>query len=248
VVVAVLLALTVPLAISLRDRARAEKKTEVLTSALTIASGFDSETLRAGPALDRKIQRYAEQVDGGRVIALDRDGTVLADSDGEAVGDNFLTPLRPELHDHALFAAAPSANAEIRFSTKLQTDLMVAAAPVVDPELIGAVRISMPIQAVNDAVRRTTIGLVSIVGGVGLVIGLVIAFVVSGSLARPLTRLAALAPATSRLERTTSREPTRSRSWPDRSTTWPAAWNAPCRRNASSWRTRPISSALRSPG
>jgi two-component system, OmpR family, sensor kinase len=192
VVVAVLVALTVPLAISLRDRARAEKKTEVLTSALTIASGFDSETLRAGPALDRKIQRYADQV-GGRVIALDRRGVVLADSDGKAVGDNFLTPLRPELHDHALFAAAPSADAEIRFSTKLQTDLMVAAAPVVDPGLVGAVRISMPIQAVNDAVRRTTIGLVSVVGGVGLIIGLVIAFVVSGSLARPLTRLAAVA-------------------------------------------------------
>ena len=32
----------------------------------------------------------------------------------------------------------------------------------------------------NDAVRRTTIGLVSVIGGVGLVIGLLIAFVVSG--------------------------------------------------------------------
>jgi signal transduction histidine kinase len=192
VVVAVLLALTVPLAISLRDRARAEKKTEVLTSALTIAASFDTESLRAGPALNRKIERYAEQVDG-RVIALDRDGTVLADSDGEAVGDNFLTPLRPELHDHALYAAAPSADAEIRFSSTKGYDIMVAAAPVVDPGLIGAVRIDKPIQSVNDAVRRTTIGLVSVVGGIGLVIGLVIAFVVSGSLARPLTRLAATA-------------------------------------------------------
>ena len=191
-VVAVLLALTVPLAISLRDRARAEKKTEVLTSALTIAASFDTESLRAGPALDRKIERYAEQVDG-RVIALDRDGIVLADSDGNAVGDNFLTPLRPELHDHALYAAAPSAAAEIRFSNTEGSDIMVAAAPVVDPGLIGAVRITKPIQAVNDAVRRTTIGLVSVIGGVGLVIGLVIAFVVSGSLARPLTRLAATA-------------------------------------------------------
>ena len=191
-VVAVLLALTVPLAISLRDRARAEKKTEVLTSALTIAASFDTESLQVGPALDRKIERYAEQVDG-RVIALDRDGIVLADSDGKAVGDNFLTPLRPELHDHALYAAAPSAAAEIRFSNTEGSDIMVAAAPVVDPGLIGAVRITKPIQAVNDAVRRTTIGLVSVIGGVGLVIGLVIAFIVSGSLARPLTRLAATA-------------------------------------------------------
>ena len=114
------------------------------------------------------------------MIALDRDGTVLADSDGTAVGENFLTPLRPELHDHALFAGAPSAAAEIRFSNTEQSDIMVAAAPVVDPALIGAVRITKPIQAVNDAVRRTTIGLVSVIGGVGLVIGLVIAFVVVG--------------------------------------------------------------------
>jgi signal transduction histidine kinase len=188
----VLLALTVPLAISLRDRARAEKKTEVLTSALTIAASFDTESLQAGPALDKKIERYASQVDG-RVIALNRRGVVLADSDGDAVGDNYLTPSRPELHDHALYASAPSADAEIRFSTTEGSDIMVAAAPVVDPGLIGAVRITKPIQAVNDAVRRTTIGLISVVGGVGLLIGLVIAFVVSGSLARPLTRLAATA-------------------------------------------------------
>ena len=70
---------------------------------------------------------------------------------------------------------------------------MVAAAPVLDPGLIGAVRITKDIQSVNDAVRRTTISLVSVIGGIGLVIGLVIAFIVSGSLARPLTRLAATA-------------------------------------------------------
>ena len=128
------------------------------------------------------------------MIALDRDGIVLADSDGKAVGDNFLTPLRPELHDHALYRGSPERRTRRSDSaTRKESDIMVAAAPVVDPGLIGAVRITKPIQAVNDAVRRTTIGLVSVIGGIGLVIGLVIAFVVSGSLARPLTRLAATA-------------------------------------------------------
>jgi signal transduction histidine kinase len=70
---------------------------------------------------------------------------------------------------------------------------LVAAAPVLDPGLIGAVRVKRDIQSVNSAVRRTTIGLIAVVGGIGLFIGLVVAVVISGSLARPLTRLAASA-------------------------------------------------------
>ena len=72
-------------------------------------------------------------------------------------------------------------------------DILVAAAPVLDPGLIGAVRVRQDIQSVNDAVRRTTISLIGVIGGIGLSIGLVIAVVMSGSLARPLTRLAAAA-------------------------------------------------------
>ena len=64
-VVAVLLALTVPLAISLRDRARAEKKTEVLTSALTIAASFDTESLQAGPALEGRSSVTPNRSTGG---------------------------------------------------------------------------------------------------------------------------------------------------------------------------------------
>ena len=70
---------------------------------------------------------------------------------------------------------------------------MFAAAPVLDPGLIGAVRITKDIQGVNDAVRRTTISLIAVIGGIGLSVGLVIAVIMSGSLARPLTRLAATA-------------------------------------------------------
>lgn len=190
-VVTVLLALTVPLLFSLRERARAERKTEVQASALTIAASLDSRTLTGGPALDRLIARYARQV-GGRVIAMNRKGVVLADSDGTDVGENFDTPSRAEIQS-ALNPDRPTTQTLIRFSRTLGADIMVSAAPVFDRGLIGAVRITKNIQDVNDAVRRTTTALIVVIGGTGLFVGLAIALAMSGSLARPLVRLAGAA-------------------------------------------------------
>lgn len=161
-------------------------------SAQSIASILgDSRTFIAGRPLERLIARFATQVDG-RVIAMDTKGVVLADSDGTAVGQNYLTSTRPEIAI-ALDASHPTTDTRIRFSTTLGADIMVAASPVVDNGLIGAVRITKNIQDVNDAVRRTTINLIAVIGGTGLFIGLVIAFAMSSSLARPLTGLATAA-------------------------------------------------------
>lgn len=189
-----LLALTVPLALSLRDRTRSEQQTQALTSALTIAAILDRDSLRKGPALNALVERFAEQVEDGRVIATDSNGIVLADSDGTAVGEDFDTTLRPEMQaalGHG--GLSPKPNADIRPSRTVGADILVAAAPILDPGLIGAVRVKQDIQSVNAAVRRTTISLIAVIGGIGLSIGLVIAAVMSGSLARPLTRLAGTA-------------------------------------------------------
>lgn len=185
------MALTIPLLFSLRERARAEKRTEVLGNALTIASSLDSSSLQQGRALDQQVARWSTQVNG-RLIVMDRKGVVLADSDKTAVGDNYNTLQRPEIQS-ALSATRPEPVALVRFSSVLNTDIMVAAAPVLDEGLIGAVRITQDIANVNAVVRRTTISLILVIGGVGLFVGLTIAFAMSGSLARPLTGLAAAA-------------------------------------------------------
>jgi signal transduction histidine kinase len=187
----VLLALTVPLALSLRDRARAEQEAAALTSALTIATILDKDSLVEGPSLNTLVNRFADRVNG-RVIATDSAGIVLADSDGAAVGEDFKTAGRPEMQE-ALRPNAPKPSVEIRSSDTVGADIMVAAAPVLDAVLIGAVRITRDIASVNAAVRRTTISLIAVIGGIGLFIGLVIAVIMSGSLARPLTKLAAAA-------------------------------------------------------
>jgi signal transduction histidine kinase len=194
----VIVALTAPLAVNLRERARAELETQVLVEAQAVAAGLDAGRLEAPPArLQQLALRYARQVDGrllimdatGRVLA---DGNVLPEPNASAVGLDYDTEERPEILA-ALDPTSPRANAQIRFSDELGSDIIVAAAPILDElRLVGAVRITRDVQEVTDSVRRVTIG-IGIVGAAGLVAGLLIAFGVAGSLARPLTRLAGTA-------------------------------------------------------
>ncbi len=193
-----IVALTVPLAINLRGRAVAELKTKVLVDVQTMAESIGRENLMPGPALDNMVKAYSLQEDG-RVMVVDSAGLVLADSDGPAaIGTYYNDGARPE------FAAAlgtevingkvqpPHPDSRIRFSSDLHVDLMQAAAPVWDQGLAGAVRVTKNIKFVEDAVRTVTLGLV-VVGAGGLLAGLLIAYAIAGSLARPLALLAGVA-------------------------------------------------------
>jgi len=190
-------ALTIPLAINLGARARSEVESQALLAAQTIAAGIGKEGLKAGPALSRQVSIYAQEVPG-RVLVMDKDGLVLADSDREAVGDNYATCLRPEIlaalglacASDGTFTEVPAvANVIIRFSNVENADLLLAAAPVLDEgNVAGAVRVTRNIDAVNDEVRTVRIGIV-LIGLLGLVAGMAIAFALANSLARPLIQL-----------------------------------------------------------
>lgn len=192
ILLVVIVALTVPLAIVLRDRARSELEALTLTNAQTIAAVLNQDRLRDDPqdrgALIRDMRRYAADV-GGRVVILDAAGVVLADSDGEDVGRDFASPGRPEVTR----ALASQANAEVRMSEDEGGDIAVAAAPIIDEgELVGVVRISRGVRTVQDNVGRATAAIVAVALG-GLLAGLGIALALARSLARPLSRLAAAA-------------------------------------------------------
>ena len=192
-----IVALTIPLALNLGARARSEVEGQALLAAQTIAAGIGKEGMVAGPALSRQVSVYALEVDG-RVLVVDQDGEVLADSDREAVGENYATCRRPEILAALGLACAPDgtlikvpavSNAIIRFSRTANADLLLAAAPVLDKgNVVGAVRITRNIDAVNEAVRTVRIGIV-LIGLLGLVAGMAIAFALASSLARPLIRL-----------------------------------------------------------
>jgi signal transduction histidine kinase len=190
ILLTVIVALTVPLAFNLRQRTITEVQSQAKLTAQTIAAGIGAESLARPRGLEYLATQYAEET-GDRVIVIDAGGVVLADSDGEDVGQDFANGLRPEVTS-ALDPTAPTADARIRFSQTEDADILVAAAPILDDGLVGAVRITQNVQDVTDAVRSTTIGLVAL-GGAGLIAGLVIAFALAGSLSRPLTRLAATA-------------------------------------------------------
>ena len=135
------------------------------------------------------VSQAAGQV-GGRVIAVDDRGILVADSDGPASLDTFYaTPGRPEI-GHAL-AGTPFS--QIRDSVDLGHDIMATAVPIQDEEqLVGAVRITRSVQQVNDNVRNVTLGLAAI-GIAALAAGMLLAFGLAGSLSRPLTQLATAA-------------------------------------------------------
>jgi signal transduction histidine kinase len=187
VLLVVIAALTIPLAVVVRDRARSEMEALARTNAQTIATALDRDLLK-DPRLTRQVERYAADA-GGRVVVVDAAGTVLADSSGEDVGEGFATPLRPEVG----LALDSEVSAHVRASEEEGGEIVVAAAPVIDEsDVVGAVRTSRSVQAVAENVGRATAAIVAVALG-GLVAGLLLAAGLAGSLARPLTKLAAVA-------------------------------------------------------
>jgi two-component system, OmpR family, sensor kinase len=186
VLLVLIIALGIPLTINLQQRAAAELENRALIQAQGIAAAIDPGELDDPEQLDPIVSEAAQQV-GGRVIVVDRDGTLVADSEGpEELDTAFATPGRPEI-GRALDGAP---NTQIRDSADLGHDIIATAVPIQEEgEIVGAVRITKNVQQVNDNVRNVTLGLLAI-GVAGLVAGLLLAFGLAGSLSRPLTRLA----------------------------------------------------------
>jgi two-component system, OmpR family, sensor kinase len=192
VLLVVIVALTVPLGIVLRDRARSELEALTLANAQTIAAVLTRDQLEDDPAdrraLVRNARRYAGDV-GGRVVVLDDTGVAIADSHEEDLGEDFATPGRPEVAS----ALASQPLAEVRRSEEEEGDIAVAAAPIIDEgELVGVVRISRDVATVQANVGRATAAIVAVALG-GLIAGLVLVLAIARSLARPLSRLATTA-------------------------------------------------------
>jgi signal transduction histidine kinase len=193
----IIVALTIPLAVNLSARAEAEFETDTLIVAQTLAAQIRGEHLTGGDtpsvrgtinaALTEELRDTIERI----VVVSAPDGAVVWDSDAEEpIGSVFANPQRPEVV--AALDPAIGASAEVRFSEEEGRDIMVAAAPVIDDGITGAVRLTRRTDDVRESVRGTVIGIV-VIGAAGLLAGIVIAFGLAGSLARPIQTLAAAA-------------------------------------------------------
>src|SRR5688572_20490141 len=139
VLVVMLIALGVPLTITLQQRAAAELEREALIETQGIAAAIDPDDVDDPEKLQPLVDQAAAQV-GGRVIVVDEDGVLTADSEGpEEQGTFFATPGRPEIE----IALGGEPHSEIRDSQDLSEDIMATAVPIPEENrIVGAVRVT----------------------------------------------------------------------------------------------------------
>jgi signal transduction histidine kinase len=177
----------VPLALSMRDRVDSEVKSQARGQAdlvATTASEF-IDPAQIAP-LQRIVSNSADSV-RGRVIVVDAEGRLLADSAGVGSGRDYGD--RPEV------AAALKGEPEqiTRASETLGEEILATAVPIVDHNRpAGAVRITQSVEAVHKAVRTSILD-VAALAAVVLLLGLVAGALIAQQIARPIRRLDAAA-------------------------------------------------------
>ena len=183
VLVLVIVALMVPLALNLSRRVDAEIKSEAQGQAQLLAAGAAGR-LDDPDQLEELVDDAARRL-GGRVIVVDKDGRLLVDSAGAGLRSTSYAD-RPEIAR----ALRGQQSQGTRHSDSLDEDLLFTAVPILRASRpAGAVRVTQGVDAVQDEVRTDVIALVAI-GLVALLLGLGVAWLLAGSLAKPMRGLA----------------------------------------------------------
>lgn len=179
-----IIVLEVPLVLNLTRRVDAEIKAEAAGQAQIVATSASDRIDAEADALQPLVEEAARAL-GGRVVIVDSQGRLLVDSAGAQLrGEDYSD--RPEI---ATALAGETAQGERR-SESLDEDLLYTAVPVIQRDrTVGAVRVTQSVTAVNDEVRSDTLGLVA-VGAAALLLGLGVAWILAGFLARPPRALA----------------------------------------------------------
>jgi two-component system, OmpR family, sensor kinase len=184
VLVLVIVALEVPLASSVADRIDAEVKSQARGQADIVAASV-ADLL--GPAGARERGRLVDTAAAnvrGRVIVVNARGVLLTDSEGTPPGRSYAD--RPEV---AAVLGGRQVDQRERRSETLNETLLLTSVPVLaGTRIVGAVRISQSVDAVDRAVRRSVIGL-ALIGLIVLALGLLAGSVVARQIARPIRRL-----------------------------------------------------------
>lgn len=184
VLVLAIVALGIPLALSLRDRVNSEVHSQALSQADVVAA-TSGDLLRPPSAteLGALVRSSAASV-RGRVLIVSARGLVVADSAGPStLGVSYYS--RPEI------AAALGGRAvqTQRASHSLGENILATAVPVLNRgSTVGAVRITQSVAAVQNAVR-STVAKLALVAGTVLLLGLLAGGVIARQVALPLRRL-----------------------------------------------------------
>ena len=187
-----LVALGIPLAISLRDRVNAEVRGQARSQADVVAASAPEALDPARRPVLRRLADVSAHAVRGRVLVVNRGGRVVADSAGPGeLGKGYGN--RPEVAS----ALHGTSYQQTRASRTLGGDILATAAPVVHGgRTIGAVRITQSVSAVDSSISHAVLGLV-LIGAVVLLLGLVVGALLAAQIARPIRRLEHVARAVS---------------------------------------------------
>jgi signal transduction histidine kinase len=184
---AVVIALAVPLALNVDRRATSELESDVVANAAVLA-GRVSYLVPQGDT-----ERIAELVDDAtvgdraRTVVVNGRGRLLADTQGAPVGEEFATAARPEFE-----AALGGGRLDVRErrSDTLDEDLLLVTVPITagGGRVVGALRVSAPLGEVDATVRSSWLALL-LIGLAVVAAGLVLAWLLAGSMARPVKKL-----------------------------------------------------------
>jgi signal transduction histidine kinase len=186
VLLIVIVALEVPLATNLNDRVNAEVQADSAAQAQVAAAAIADRLDR--PAVLRAHAAESSERLAGRVFIVDGRGILLADSEGtERIGQSvFATETHPPLRE-ALGGSIGQGSHEP------DTDVLSTAVPIVrNGRTVGAFEVEQDLDSINAEVRNDVLALVGI-GVLALALGLGVAWILAGSLSRPLHALAGTA-------------------------------------------------------
>jgi len=193
-VTGVVLALEIPLALNVERRADADFQAAVLGRAALLSARVSDVVARASrspatpvPARLGTVAAQTAADSGERVVVTDDQGRVLADSTGAALPrEPYATAERPEFSAALLEGRVDYRR---RFSDTVGAELLLVTVPVVEGDrVVGAVRVSSSRESVEASVRRSWVRL-ALIGLAVVASALVLAWVLAGTVARPLARL-----------------------------------------------------------
>src|SRR6266542_1144916 len=195
----VVIALEFPLGASIWSQAKtAFASTEITVGAL-VSSEISDDVFRAGrdpsgvpqPSSNMTgvVQQNTPQEPGSRIIVVDVAGRILVDSGTPAlpVGTAYTTPDRFEFAP--VLRGGNQITRRYAFSQAAGKRVLLVTVPVLhNGDVVGAVQVAEPVEAFQSKVYRTWIGL-GVIGVVVIMVGLLLAWFLATSLARPVRRL-----------------------------------------------------------
>jgi signal transduction histidine kinase len=186
VLTAVVLALVIPLALTVERRAESDFRSAVLGDAAVLAARVADDVPQARGRVATIVNDSARDPTR-RVVVVDASGNVVADSAGQApVGMPFASEQRPELRV-ALFQGR--IDTRKRASETVGDELQLVTVPVVDEgRVVGAVRVSASTSAIQDSVHGSWLRL-AILGTAVIGAGLILAWLLAVPLSRQIRSL-----------------------------------------------------------